>query len=194
MDYDHDMPTYIQEMADWLDDDARTRAFSSGLSEDVLDRLARVAELRVASRGDAWSLPDNAPSELVKAALALPMSQGVDADSIWSALALALRERKDPARYVAAIREYKIADAQQILDFITSVRTSTDPVEAERLLDGLDITLRGHAYSAAVVVLGTKAPKEWRRAARRLLFIAERPYFATAGAEAEVERTQPRIS
>jgi Zn-dependent protease with chaperone function len=124
---------------------------------------------------------DNAPSELVKAALALPMSQGVDADTIWSALALALRERKDPASYVAAIREYKIADAQQILDFITSVRTSTDPAEAERLLDGLDITLRGHAYSAAVVVLGTKAPKEWRRAARRLLFIAERPYFATAG-------------
>ena len=49
-----------------FDDDARTRAFSSGLSEDVLDRLARVAELRVASRGDAWSLPDNAPSELVR--------------------------------------------------------------------------------------------------------------------------------
>ena len=36
------------------------------MSEDVLDRLARVADLRVASRGDAWSLPENAPSELVR--------------------------------------------------------------------------------------------------------------------------------
>ena len=49
-----------------FDDDARTRAFSAGLSEDVLDRLARVAGLSVASRGDAWSLPENAPSELVR--------------------------------------------------------------------------------------------------------------------------------
>ncbi len=49
-----------------FDDDARTRSFSAGLSEDVLDRLARLAGLRVASRGDAWSLPENAPSELVR--------------------------------------------------------------------------------------------------------------------------------
>ena len=49
-----------------FDDDARTRPFSDGLSEDVLDRLARVTGLRVASRNDAWSLPENAPSELVR--------------------------------------------------------------------------------------------------------------------------------
>jgi adenylate cyclase len=49
-----------------LDDDPRTHAMSAGLSEDILDRLARVPGLRVASRGDAWSLPENAPSELVR--------------------------------------------------------------------------------------------------------------------------------
>ena len=62
-----------------------------------------------------------------RAALALPMDQGIDADSVWTALGLALRERRSPAPYLAAIREYKIDDAQQILDFITAARTSTNP-------------------------------------------------------------------
>ena len=121
---------------------------------------------------------DGATSEIVDAALALPLDQGIDPDTIWTALALALRERKDPAPYLAIVREYKIADAQQILDFITAVRTSTNHAEAERLLDGLDIVLRGHAYSTALVLLGPRTPEDWRRAANRLLFIAERPYFS----------------
>ena len=32
--------------------------------------------------------------------------------------------------------------------------------------------------SAALVVLGTRAPAEWRRGADRLLFVPERPYFS----------------
>jgi len=40
--------------------------FSQGLGEDILDRLARVPGLSVSSRGDSWSLPDNAPSDLVR--------------------------------------------------------------------------------------------------------------------------------
>ena len=36
---------------------------------------------------------------------------------------------------------------------------------------------RGFAYAAAVIVLGNKAPQQWREYARRLLFPAERPYF-----------------
>lgn len=42
------------------------RIFSDGLAEDVLDRLARVPGLAVSSRGDAWSLPDNASSDDVR--------------------------------------------------------------------------------------------------------------------------------
>ena len=49
-----------------LDDDERSRIFSNGLSEDILDGLARLPGLFVASRGDAWSLPPHAPSELVR--------------------------------------------------------------------------------------------------------------------------------
>jgi tetratricopeptide (TPR) repeat protein/DNA-binding winged helix-turn-helix (wHTH) protein len=40
--------------------------FSQGLGEDILDRLARVPGLAVSARGDSWSLPENAPSDLVR--------------------------------------------------------------------------------------------------------------------------------
>jgi TolB-like protein/DNA-binding winged helix-turn-helix (wHTH) protein/Flp pilus assembly protein TadD len=40
--------------------------FSQGLGEDILDRLARIPGLAVSSRGDSWSLPENAPSDLVR--------------------------------------------------------------------------------------------------------------------------------
>jgi tetratricopeptide (TPR) repeat protein/TolB-like protein/DNA-binding winged helix-turn-helix (wHTH) protein len=40
--------------------------FSQGLCEDILDRLARISGLAVSSRGDSWSLPENASSEVVR--------------------------------------------------------------------------------------------------------------------------------
>ncbi len=49
-----------------IDGDERAQVFSNGLSEDILDGLARLPGLFVASRGDAWSLPPNAPSDLVR--------------------------------------------------------------------------------------------------------------------------------
>ncbi|MGB5628256.1 MAG: tetratricopeptide repeat protein [Woeseiaceae bacterium] len=49
-----------------FDQDPRTRAFTDGLSEDILDALARVPGLFVSARGDAWSLPSNASSDLVQ--------------------------------------------------------------------------------------------------------------------------------
>ena len=49
-----------------IDGSERTKIFSDGLSEDVLDKLATVPGLLVSSRGDSWSLPANAPSHLVR--------------------------------------------------------------------------------------------------------------------------------
>lgn len=40
--------------------------FSDGLGEDVLTRLAKVPGLSVSSRGDSWSMPANASSDLVR--------------------------------------------------------------------------------------------------------------------------------
>jgi hypothetical protein len=107
------------------------------------------------------------------------MDQGFDADTMWVALGLALRERRDPAPYIAAIRENKDENAEKMLGFITAARSSSNPADAERLLDGLPLEARGQAYSAALVILGSRTPAEWRRGADRLLFVPERPYFSS---------------
>ena len=135
--------------------------------------------------------------------MALPLEQGIDAESVWTALALALRERKDPAPYLAIIRrDYNVPGLQQLLDYITAIRSSRDRAAAERLLDGIDLALRGHAYSMALVLDGKRAPAEWRRGANRLLFVPERPWFnpappavvtSTVRNEPGVERTPPRL-
>ncbi|MBT8083157.1 MAG: tetratricopeptide repeat protein [Gammaproteobacteria bacterium] len=49
-----------------FDDSPETKAFSDGLSEDILDGLARIPGLAVSARGDAWSLPTNVSSEQVR--------------------------------------------------------------------------------------------------------------------------------
>ena len=49
-----------------ISNDESAQVFSDGLGEDVLDRLARIPGLSVSSRGDSWSLPENAPSDLVR--------------------------------------------------------------------------------------------------------------------------------
>jgi Zn-dependent protease with chaperone function len=131
--------------------------------------VARVLRLAAAS--------DGASREIVNRALALPTDQGLDSNSIWAALGLALRERQDPAPYIAAVREYQDENADKVLEFITAARASTDPAAAEQLLDGLPLEWRGQAYTAALVILGPRAPAEWRRGADRLLFVPERPYF-----------------
>jgi hypothetical protein len=121
---------------------------------------------------------DGAPRELIERALALPIDQGFDGDTMWATLGLALRERRDPTPYIAAVREYKDENAEKMLQFITAARTSANPADAEPLLDGLPLEARGQAYSAALVALGKRAPAEWRRGADRLLFVPERPYFS----------------
>jgi tetratricopeptide (TPR) repeat protein/DNA-binding winged helix-turn-helix (wHTH) protein/TolB-like protein len=44
----------------------RARLFADGLSEDLIDAHARLPGLLVSSRGDSWSLPENATSEIVR--------------------------------------------------------------------------------------------------------------------------------
>jgi Zn-dependent protease with chaperone function len=133
---------------------------------------ARVLRLAAAS--------DGASPEIVARALELPSDQGIDQATLWTALGLAVRERKDPAPYVAAIRQSRDDEAEKVLSFITSLRTAANPADAESVLDGVSIDARGTAYSTAVVILGSRAPAAWRRGADRLLFVPERPFFSAA--------------
>lgn len=143
-------------------------AMQAAASLPPADR-ARVVRLAAAS--------DGAPAKLVAEALALPASQGTDADSLFAMLGLVLREGRDSAPVVALLRERVGEEADPVLRFIDAVRAGGDPTRAEPLLDGVQPYTRGHAYSVATIMLGAKAPLRWRLAAQALLFAPERPYF-----------------
>ena len=49
-----------------IDGTEDTQTFANGLSEDILDRVARIPGLRVPSRGDSWSLDPNVKSQEVR--------------------------------------------------------------------------------------------------------------------------------
>lgn len=157
----------------------------------------RILRLAAASEG--------ADREVIEAALALPTTEGLDDDTRLVSLALALRERRNPEPYIAAFRDSSTPGAQQALDFISLVRRGGSAAEADRLLEGVDYRLRPRAYAAALVLLGKRAPKEWRISATRMLFVFERPYFdpasttvlpptETVQSEPGVVRTPPRLA
>jgi len=139
---------------------------------------------------------DGASREVIDAAFALPLDEGIDPETVWTALALTLREKRDPAPYLAVIRTYDQEEAKQMLDFIANIRSNADPRSAESLLAGLSAVQQAHAYSAALVILGANAPQDWRHTANRLLFPTERPYFRApiVVEDTTVVRTPPRLA
>jgi predicted dehydrogenase len=64
MDYDHDMPPYIQEMADWLDDPARVHPCSFDLAYPGFEIM--MAFCRSAAQGGQVSLPLAAPADEIQ--------------------------------------------------------------------------------------------------------------------------------
>lgn len=125
---------------------------------------------------------DGANSQWVAQALQLSLQRGVDSASAWSAFALAWREHRNLAHYANALREQGVreADLQQVIEFLRAAQTDPLATDADALLRGVELATRGHAYSAACVVLGNRAPAAWRTRANLLLFVPERPYIAPA--------------
>ena len=120
---------------------------------------------------------DGAGPELAERALALPIDQGVDDGTVWSALALAARSGRDVSGYEPLVRRASPAQHATLLRFVDALKKGVPPAQAEALLKGLPPELLGHGYEIGVVMLGAKAPKSWREAAKQLLFVSERPYF-----------------
>ena len=131
---------------------------------------ARVLRLAAAS--------DGATEEMVSRALALDIARGIDRDTMWTSLALAARAQHDLAPYIRILgRHAGDARTPRMLEFLQILRRNGDPETAQKLLDGFSPELRAQAYSLGLVMLGEKAPAQWRVAAKRLLFASERPYF-----------------
>ncbi|WP_166882066.1 hypothetical protein [Massilia mucilaginosa] len=132
-------------------------------------RTAQVLRLAAAS--------DGASAALIKRAMALPFEQGQDSATVWTGLALATRHGGDTAPWRAATRVVSGGDPERMLAFFDRIAAGKDPLAADRLLDAADPDMRLHAWSAALVLLGEKAPPAWRKAVTRMLFASERPYF-----------------
>ncbi len=121
---------------------------------------------------------DGASAELRQRAAALPVGAGVEAQTYWTALALAEREGwpapelPDGALGAIEPEQWRRMDA-----FHAALASAATLGGAEKLLQGLSLELRGQAYSMAVVRLGNQAPPAWREGAKRLLLAHERPYF-----------------
>ena len=129
---------------------------------------ARVLRLAAAS--------DGASQELQARALALDPSAGVDQDTRWASIALAIRSGRDHTPFLPSGDEVAPSELRRMLRFV-ELASAGEARNAEESLSGLSPVLRGHAYSMASTVLGARAPAEWKRAATRLLFASERPAF-----------------
>jgi len=138
------------------------------------DHVARVLRYVAAS--------DGATPAHIEQAFALAPAAGLDANTAWTALALALREGRDTAPMLKALAS-EPADprTERVLGFVQALAGGeADDIAEQRLID-LDGRLRGHAYAAGAVLRGSTAPAHWRGMAQALLFAPERPRLEPHG-------------
>jgi hypothetical protein len=118
---------------------------------------------------------DGATDEMIDLALALDTTQGLNSDSIWVAIGLAIRHGRPTDELLSAADEILGPNAVVLREFFANL--SDTPAAEEALKGATNLEARGAAYAGGVVALGQRAPEEWREGAKRLLFITERPYF-----------------
>ncbi|MGZ5074786.1 MAG: hypothetical protein ACXWBL_16710, partial [Usitatibacter sp.] len=131
---------------------------------------ARVMRLAAASEG--------ADRALVDRALALPPGD-LESQTIWVSWALAAREGRDTAALRGIAESLAGSEqAMRVQAYLEALRAADDPIAAQAKLGKVTPEMMGHSYAMGIVMLGSKAPAQWRRDARLLLFAFERPYFS----------------
>lgn len=147
------------------DDNAALRAGELAAAAEQTAGSAELFPLVAAS--------DGAPAELAVRALDEPLGQR-SKRALATLLALALRARREVAPYLEPLLA-SLDEHPGAARFFTEL--SKRRVPAAALLDGTPPLTRGMAYSAAAVALGAKCPAAWRKQAKALLFLGERPYL-----------------
>ncbi|MFQ5551584.1 MAG: tetratricopeptide repeat protein, partial [Gemmatimonadales bacterium] len=106
-----------------IDGGETSQIFSEGLAEDVLDRLAKVPGLLVSSRGDSWSLRDNASSSEVRRRLRvayfLEGSVRLDGDTLRTVVQLI--DSATGFHVVSRTFDRKLRDIMDVQDEITAL-------------------------------------------------------------------------
>jgi hypothetical protein len=150
-------------LADGLYDDAVNHAY--GVDPSVADALLRLA---AASEG--------ARPELIERAHALAPTAGIDYQTVWSAVALAMRDGRDATALVAKATELVGEERVTLmLGWADPFRLREEVEALEEALSYLDVEMRGQARVMGVITLGPDAPEAWKDEAQALLFAVERP-------------------
>lgn len=170
------------------DDGPLMAAYAALVHGEFVD-ASSIRDLERYDRGRLMRLQaasDGAAPELAKRGLDLPFTDGLDEDTFWPTLGLALRAHQDvaalhqrlldPARMKSASLP---AHLQRAWDVVIAGAQPGARAVADADLAGLDPEERGRVYETLAVALGAKAPARYRDAASRLLFAVERPYFRT---------------
>lgn len=160
-----DLQAYLS-LAQGKPDDAVRQARGTPYAQHVL-RLAAASE--------------GASPALIRQSLDQPNDPSLDTTSRWITAALAAREHRDPAPYLAPyLAKLDAGGGNEMvaiqLDFFQRLRNG-DMAGASRQLDRLYPGPRGQSCATGVVFLGKNAPPAWRKEAKLLLFASERPYL-----------------
>lgn len=133
------------------------------------DERARIVRLVAAS--------DGASRKMIEAALSLRPDEGLDADTFLPTLSLVARTGRDVSSLLPLAERIFPRDAEQLVAAFSAVRNHADRSVIENAIRGLEPRSRGYVYVAAVMLGGSQYPREWRAAARQLLFASERPFL-----------------
>jgi Zn-dependent protease with chaperone function len=138
------------------------------LAESTPDVHARVMLLAAAS--------DGATADIVRMALSLP-AQSIAPASVWSALALATRERADTTSLEALAKTGGGSSAETLLRYLRQPKFFEDAAAVDAAASQLHALAGPQLYVMGSILRGKHAPPRWRRVASAFLFVTERPYF-----------------
>ncbi|SCX62261.1 M48 family metallopeptidase [Variovorax sp. EL159] len=115
--------------------------------------------------------------QVAKALEASPSITVNDFDALLPAIGLAIKHGRSADKPMELLKYMSPEDARKVREFVTVLKTTQDARRAEEAIAGLTVQYRAQAYSAGLIVLGDRAPAQWRRFVKRALFPAEHPYF-----------------
>lgn len=120
---------------------------------------------------------DGATPEMIAQALALPVEDGADIDSVFVIYGVAAHARRDVGAYATHLTRVTGTQGTAVIGFLDEIRRGADPQTARDRARINDLGLELQACNAAVLILGDRAPVKWREEVRRGLFVGERQFM-----------------
>lgn len=131
---------------------------------------------RAAARLRMQAAKPGAPRPVVQAALALPPLLGLNEDTLWPSVALALREGQDPSPMIQAWTPAQQPAMAAMLEFLRAVAEGEDVRRLDARSRALPLKQMAQAWVTVSILRGPQAlTKEWRDGISRILWPQEWP-------------------